>query len=83
MSRGKLAEGHKLGIQLVKERTKDRSTPVQAQLLAAEMLTRFWKLEAKSAGLTESDLASIEDLAQHAAEKVWNALLKVGGESVH
>lgn len=82
-SRGNLAEGHKLGIELVRERVKDSGKPVQAQLLAAEMLTRFWRLEAAHSGLTESDIAAIENMAQHGAERVWNALLQVGGKSVH
>ena len=82
-ARGNLAEGHKLGIELVRERVKDQGKSLQSQLLAAEMLVRFWKLEAAHSGLTDSDIAAIENLAQHGAEKVWSALLEVGGKSVH
>lgn len=77
-----MADGHRLGIEAVRDSVK-RKKPIQSELLAAEIAARFWRLEATQGGLSEADLATIENMAQHAAEKAWEALSRLAGVSVH
>lgn len=79
---GKLATGHKAGLELIRARLKDSDQSLQTQYMAAEMLVRFWRREAESA-LSNAELAAIETLADHGADVAWNALLKVGGKTFH
>ena len=76
-----LAQGHRLGLKLIRERLRD-SQQLHTQVLAVEMLARFWRREAEDR-LTAAELAGIDTLADHGADAAWSALLRAAGETVH